>query len=155
MRRLSKVVLCLACLWGAACAGPAPGPGPVEDPSESLALATDPCAMRLHDISAAMLMYINLHKRMPESLEQLRPLADAGEDFHLVCPVSGKPYVYVPAGLGVVDQDRVLVIFDSEPAHNGWTWDIVLDPAVGNQPLTLTVVRHSQPVLKAYLEGGQ
>src|SRR5437773_10560864 len=56
---------------------------------------TDPCAMRLHDISGALLLYFSAHHDLPAKLDELKsPALNA-----FVCPVSHQPYVYDARGM--------------------------------------------------------
>lgn len=131
-----------------AAAPPAPAPA-----NEDAALATDPCANRLQDISSAMLFYVIQHKEMPHTLEDLRILGGiaAADPKFFTCPTTGQPYIYVRAGLSVPGQERLLVVYDSVADPAGLRWGIVAAPADGNRPLTMLVVRLNQRVLDTYL----
>jgi hypothetical protein len=115
---------------------------------------TDPCADRLQTICDTMLTFVAVKKKLPDSLEELRPFADVDAPLEFTCPASGKPYVYMPDGLGVPGQERRLILYDAIPAHNGWSWGVVMMPPSNPQPLTVSVVRLSPEVLKAYLSAG-
>ena len=39
---------------------------------------TDPCAMRMHDISGALLFYYAMHHELPKSIDELRHLPKIG-----------------------------------------------------------------------------
>jgi hypothetical protein len=92
-------------------------------------LVFDPCADRLHDeIAGLLLQYFALHKHLPPTLDELASIASAGEELDFTCPVSHKPYVYVPQGLVGVGTDRRLYVYDAVPAHGGLRWGLVSDP---------------------------
>jgi len=146
-----RITLTLACLLLAACGGPVPQATPAL-PSDGLA-ATDPCATRLHDISGTMLMYYLLNKKLPERLDLLRPLADAGTELNFTCPASGKPYIYAPGDTAVPVSERRLVLYDATPAHHGLRWGIVAAPAQGDQPMSLWVEPISDAALREFLQG--
>jgi len=89
-------------------------------------LKTDPCASRLQDIGGTLLLYYAVNKHMPEKLEDIKPLADLGQDLQFTCPLSGKPYAFTPAGLAAVGKDKRIVVYDSEPSHNGKRWCVFM-----------------------------
>jgi hypothetical protein len=151
--KLCCVMFCgmaLAACAPAAKTPPAARPAELAPGAEDALMATDPCATRLQDISAALLMYVTVHKEMPPALEDLRTLM--GPDLKLICPTTGQPYVYVRAGLAVPGQERQLVAYEASPGPQGWRWGIVASPPDGSHPLTMLVVRLNQPVLDAYLQ---
>jgi hypothetical protein len=86
----------------------------------------DPCAMRLQDISGVLLQYIALHRHLPTRLEELPPLADIGQQLELICPASGKPYEYSPAGLVAEAGSKKIIIYDPTPAHDGQRWCVFM-----------------------------
>ena len=61
--------------------------------------ATDPCALRLHDLSGLLLMYYAVNKHLPDRIDELATFADDTLPFKAECPESGRPYVYAPQGL--------------------------------------------------------
>lgn len=144
------VVVCAGLAGGCAAevkAPPAarPGVGAADD----AAMATDASAVRLQDISGAMLLYYVKHKELPGVLEDLRPLV--GPEMAFANPVTGQPYVYVRSGLAVPGQERMLLLYDAAAGADGWRWGIVASLPDGNRPLTMMVVRLSEKVLNAYL----
>ncbi len=79
---------------------------------------TDPCAMRLHDLSGALLLYHANHGELPETLEELRLMPGALaplESFD--CPASHQAYQY--DANGEIKGERVLLLYDPAPAHEG------------------------------------
>lgn len=110
------------------CAAPAdqasaakPADRPAVSPS-----AIDPCANNLHDISGAMLVYLNLNGRFPPTLDTLEPLP--GEKIlFFTCPVSGRPYIFNPAGIHLVERAAYIIVYDAQPAHDGLRWAIIMD----------------------------
>ena len=119
---------------------PRPGGGGSSGPLT----ATDPCAIRLHDISGMLLLYYVTNHRLPERLEELAPFADADVGFDPTCPESGRPYVYVPGGLADSGGGRVLLVYDAVGAHAGVRWVIVASPPEGDQPLATWVMPYTE-----------
>lgn len=114
---------------------------------------TDACAMRMHDISGYLLLYYTQYKRLPQTLEELAPLAEGDEEFSLVCPTSGKPYIFVPQGLGGAEQGRPLLMYEATSAHNGIRWGMVADPTASGEPLMTYVIPLSDAKLLQYTGG--
>ena len=117
------------------------------------ATLSDPCAEHMQDLCEAMLLYYTTNKRLPATLPELQPYADAGTTLTFTCPVSGDPYTYVPEGLTGprIRDPLVLVLYDVHPVHNGHRWGIVMAPAEGRHPMTLSVNPLSDALLDAYL----
>jgi hypothetical protein len=90
------------------------------------AVASDPCAIRLHDIGGALLQYYALNKRLPDRLEDVASLADADQPLQFTCPASGKPYGYAPAGLVMEGHKKRIIVFDSTAAHDGQRWCVFM-----------------------------
>src|SRR4051794_5700276 len=102
-----------------------PGPKAGSPPSMSIdrALKSDPCSVRMHEISGAMLTYLAMNGRMPAKLEELRAVTGLGEGpLEFSCPVTGEPYVYVPGGLRGGEDGRVIVLHDRSPDSTGMRW---------------------------------
>jgi hypothetical protein len=103
----------------------------------------DPCAERLHAVCGPLLFYYALHRRMPEKLDELRAIAaETGEaELEFTCPVSGRPYIYVPQGVPRgKGQPGLLVLFDATPAHSGLRWAVAVDVPRPGQPLVSKIV---------------
>lgn len=111
----------------------------------------DSCADRLHTIEGQIILYYARYHRLPATLEELRPFADAGDDTSYACPVSHQTYVYVSNGLVFGKDPRRLVVFDATPAHNGNRWGILFSPAKGRQPLTTTVIAIPESSMKGFV----
>ena len=115
-------------------AGCQPSAVRVQKPSVSL----DPCAERLHDMCEQFLLYYSTQKHLPNSLDEMK----AWEPKRLpplVCPASGKPYVYRAEGVEVPGQKGRALLFDAEACHSGMRWAIVADAVTDEGPLTLRV----------------
>ena len=99
----------------------------------------DACAERLHDLSGRLLLHYSLHRRLPETLEAL---ATPGPEqpVPLVCPVSGKPYVYRPEGLQVPGRPGRLVLYDAAACHSGMRWGVFVDDAGDARRLIARVI---------------
>ena len=100
---------------------------------------TDPCAERLHDICGHLLLYYSLNRRLPDDLADLKS-TDSGQLPPLVCPVSGRPYIYNPDGLPVPGRPGSLVLYDASPSHSGMRWGVLAGVAAESQPLAARVV---------------
>ena len=119
---------------------------------EQLALS-DPCAIRLHDISGEMLLFYAINRRLPEKLDELKAMADVDARVEFTCPVSGQPYQYAPQGLRSPGMTRLLVAYDATPAHDGKRWCILMAEPKPGQPLATWVEQLAEPVFRAYLPG--
>jgi hypothetical protein len=128
--------------------GPLPAGRP---PTLDESLASDPCATRLENIEGAMLMYYALNKQLPNTLEDLKPFADAGTELKLTCPESKLPYVYSAAGLVAAGTDRRIIVWDPTPAHHGMRWCIVMPHAAPGAPLVPQVVPIQEKAFQAFV----
>jgi hypothetical protein len=107
----------------------------------------------MQDICGALLEYYVVNHHLPTVLQELQGFGDTGSELNFTCPISGKPYVYVPDGLAIPNVDRRLVLYDATPAHNGKSWGIVVTPALGNNPMMGWVIPLNAELLKAYVHG--
>ena len=87
------------------------------DTSSAIIANTDPSAMNLQDMSGAILMYYALHKRLPDRLDQIVPLADA--PVSLTVPGTDKKYLYTPDGFLMQDRESRILVFEPAPMHSG------------------------------------
>ena len=125
MKRRGKLLIGLSCaLLAAAALGCQMEEEPIV-PVRRPSVRTDPCAERLHDVCGQLLLYHGTHRKLPESLEELGAPGSAME-WPPVCPTSGEPYVYNPAGLQIPGQPGRLVLYDARPSHSGMRWGILL-----------------------------
>jgi len=99
----------------------------------------DPCADRLHDICGQLLLYFSATGEMPATLDDLNRM-DSQTLPPLVCPISGKPYIYNKDGLRVPGLAGLLVLYDAEPIHSGMRWGIIVEAGGAGQPLSGRVV---------------
>jgi hypothetical protein len=99
----------------------------------------DPCADRLHEISGRLLLYYSVAGKMPATLPDMKGV-DSEPLPPLVCPVSGKPYVYNPVGLPIAGRRGRLVIYDAEPSHSGKRCAILADVGAEDKPLSARVI---------------
>jgi len=128
--------------------------GKFAPPSMSIdrALKSDPCSVRMHEISGAMLTYLAMNGRMPGKLEELRAVTGLGEGpLEFSCPVTGEPYVYVPGGLRGGEDGRVIVLHDRTPDAAGMRWVIQMQPARGRQAPATWVTRLPDGVFRTYV----
>ena len=108
----------------------------------------DPCAERLHDACGRLLLYFSINGSLPDTLDELAraesqtppPPGTGGRTGPLVCPISGKPYVYSKDGPRVPGRAGRLVLYDAEPVHSGMRWGILADVAAEGRPPTLRVI---------------
>ncbi|MCX5653260.1 MAG: hypothetical protein NTY65_01205 [Planctomycetota bacterium] len=100
---------------------------------------TDPCADRLHEISGHLLLYYSTNGVLPDDLAGLNA-ATATPLPPLVCPTSGKPYVFSHEGLSVQGRRGRLVLYDTTPCHSGKRWAILAEVLAENQPLSARVI---------------
>ena len=110
----------------------------------------DPCAARLHDIGGLLLKYYIAHKRLPDRLQDVAPLADRGQQADFTCPFSGKPYVYLPQTIVAGGPQQVLA-FAPSPGKDGRYRVIVLRPATGSS-IAADVVTYTPEQIKPYLQ---
>ena len=101
---------------------------------------TDACAMRLHDISGNLLLFELQERRMPDSLDELASMTGGPELPELVCPVSGRPYVYRRDAVYLQDQNAYVVLHDPAPSHSRIRWAVTYAPAAGAGVPTMKVV---------------
>ena len=100
---------------------------------------SDPCADRLHDLCGQLLLYFSATGEMPATLDDLNRM-DSQTLPPLVCPISGKPYLYNKDGLRVPGRAGLLVLYDAEPVHSGMRWGIMVEAGGAGQPLSGRVV---------------
>jgi len=123
----------------------------VEGPSSvEHAVASDPCASHLHDISGAMLMYYAINRELPAKLEDLKPLADLDQALDFTCPLSHQPYVYVPGGLETAGRSKIIILHDAAPSHAGKRWCILMEPAKGKSAPSMEVLLVPEPIFLGY-----
>lgn len=115
---------------------------PVPPPPTAPITATDPCASRLHDIAGGLLLYYARNNRLPERLSDLSEIPGMRQVDDLVCPVSGKPYLYSPGGIIIPGPGpgARLVVYDPTPAHDGMRWAIRVEEPTDGSPLVARVI---------------
>ena len=149
-----------------------PNPAPAEADWD------DSCAVNLDELTGALLFYYSTHQQLPPTFDAIPKVSPSGAKISLLCPTSGKRYVYYPQGLKAplfTDQEgnsrvgSTLILFDPEPSHeivvhltNGTDdYDvkkkvhlgIVLEPRSGgpNQPIQMSVEHIEAGILDMYL----
>lgn len=153
MRQLLLAGLLLGLATLVACdttptATPAPAnAAPIALPSK---LDEDLAAVRFQDISGALLLYYSQHGDVPP---ELNDLLGVDHTLKLTSPYGQRNLVYLPTGLSVVGQDRILMLYDPLPSPASNThWAIVITPKQPRQPLRTEVVRLAPSVLKVYCD---
>ncbi len=126
--RLDRKLIAVACLTGVMAAGCPPAAEPVAVQVHRPSVKKDLCAERLHDVCGALLMYYATRRQLPPTLAALQSAADEPLP-PLVCPASGKPYVYTPAGVSVPNRVGRVVMYDPEPSHSGMRWAVLAAPS--------------------------
>src|SRR5213080_3604285 len=117
---MMRSFLCLLLLV-AGCSAPA-----TRKPAPALYSNTDPCAIRLHEFCAPLLLYFATNHQLPPDVATLKSIpgfADAGP---FECPLSHQPYLYDPNGLPAPDPNARVIIYDATPVHNGMRWTIAV-----------------------------
>lgn len=102
---------------------------------------TDPCAMRLHDASGGLLLYVRLFGRLPSTLEDLSELPEGILELPpMICPVSEQPYVYRPTGIYLAERGSQVVLYDPAPSHAGMRWAVTFaESTQTNTPVTKVI----------------
>jgi hypothetical protein len=123
----------------------------------------------------ALLLYYGKNRKLPPSLNDLPTTTLDGGSLARACPVSGKPYQYVPAGLGapadLIPTGMRLLVYDADPAHTvsqrvaydnkeydlrkPVRYGIVLRPHEPGEPVEMYVVPIEQSLLDLYLRSAQ
>jgi hypothetical protein len=124
------------------------GDGGMTSPDQLL--STDPCASRLQDIGGTLLLYYSVNRHMPAKLEEIKPLADFDQDLQFTCPLSGKPYGYTPTGLAAVGKEKRIVVYDSEPSHNGKRWCVFMPPPRPGKAMSVEVLEVPEGLFDTY-----
>lgn len=138
-RPLARAVLAAAI--GCGFAGCTSEPAAAPAPSPALADASiEQCAANMHDLSGYLLQYYVMHRKLPKTLDELRPLADIDRPLPLTCPTTAKPYRYVADGLRSESDPRLLLLYETEP-HDGLRNAIVGAEPEGNRPLGMWVIQ--------------
>ena len=112
------------------------------------AVGSDPCAIRLTEISGALLQYYALQGRLPAKLADLKVFADADRPLHTDNP-SGVPFAYAPAGLRSETDARSVIVYDDAPKGKA-RWAILMQKPRGRQPASMWVLPLSQEQFAAY-----
>jgi len=100
---------------------------------------TDPCAMRLHDVCAPLLLFYGRYQTLPEHIDELSQVPGV-EVPQLVCPVSNQKYIYNPSGPSGPNPGARIILYDATPAHAGHRWGIEIREPSPGQALVAKVV---------------
>lgn len=111
----------------------------------------DPCAIRLQDITGAMLQFYALNRQLPDKLDDLRTIADVGTELQFTCPVSHQPYAYVPNGLQSAGRNKRILLHDSAASHDGNRWCVLMAPIQNGKAPYLEVVLLPDNLFHTYL----
>lgn len=110
------------------------------------AVKSDATALRLDDIIGDILLYFQIHKAMPPTLEAL---AAENPGLNITAP-SGKPYVYFPQGLSEPNIPKLLVVYDPEETSRGSRFCILVSELHAGSPLTAEVKELPEVIVSAY-----
>jgi hypothetical protein len=121
---------------------PDPAPDQPGKRTAQISSSADACADRLHALCGPLLYYYAVKHRLPERMEELSDIAGPDPAVAFFCPVSGKPYVYNPAGLPRGGgKEGLMILYDPEPSHSGLRWAVTAkEPKTTGQPLITDVV---------------
>lgn len=111
----------------------------------------DPCAIRLQDITGAILQFYVVNRHLPEKLEELRTVIDPGAELPVTCPVSHQPYVYTPNGLQSAGRNKRIVLNDAAASHDGNRWCVLMAPIQSGRAPYLEVVLMPEDLFRTYL----
>jgi hypothetical protein len=100
---------------------------------------TDPCAMRLHDVCAPLLLYFGRYETLPAQIEELAQVPGVSVP-ELTCPVSGQNYIYNPGGPPGLEAGTRIILYDATAAHDGRRWGIVVREPAPGKALVVNVV---------------
>lgn len=114
--------------------------------------AIDPVGSRLQDLGGLLIQYHVLNKRMPKTLDEVRPLA-AGEDL-FTDPKTGEPFVYLPQATRMSPGDTRVVLYAPTPDPSGRYQGILMRLGRGSQITAIWVVSLSEIELQGQI-GGQ
>jgi hypothetical protein len=114
------------------------------------AVASDPVAIQMQNISGAMLMYIAGHQKLPAHLEDLRKSPDVDTPLVFISPTTGKPYSYEPAGLVSEGKSKRIVLYESDAGRKQSRWCILMSDPAANAPLSVDVLLVPESVFKTY-----
>ena len=134
------VVRLAACLAAAALAGGCQTPSPAPPRAN---VQFDACAERLHDLCGDLLLYYSTHAKLPPALKDLSA-GGSPSTSQIVCPVSGRPYVYKAAGRSLPGRQGRLVLYDPEPSHSGMRWGILVRTPASGGLMTANVILVSE-----------
>jgi hypothetical protein len=137
--------------WNAGMVGKAAPPTPTAGDA-----AFDPCAERLHDLCGQLLLYYARHEQLPQGLADLnkgtsQPSGPLGGEFAaepLVCPASGKAYVYNRTGLEVSGRSGRLIVYDAAACHVGMRSGILMEPPQPGKSPVLKVIRPPESAIQ-------
>ena len=140
MMRQAAGPMFLAAALVAALAGCAGGPRDDAAMPPASPANTDPCAMRLHDLSGGLLLHLFKHGQLPDALDELSS-QDAGPPMPPAsCPASGEAYTYAPNGILLPERGQRVVLHDATASHDGFRWAILLTDATGDEAVVMRVV---------------
>jgi len=113
-------------------------------------LSNDPSVVRLQDITSVLLLYCATYRHLPASLEDLALMADPGTQLNFTSPASGRPYVYVPAGLQTPRGGKRIIVYDPALSANGKRWCILMGDSAPGKARTAEVFQMPETVFRTY-----
>lgn len=113
--------------------------------------ATDPCDANLHELSGLLLEHWLNYRRLPVSLDELRPLADPLQANAFTCPFAKKPYAYLPQASRMVGSVPRLVAHAPAAGPDGLRRAILMRVPQGSQSPATWVVKLTEIELQGQL----
>lgn len=121
------------------CATPAKPPAKPQASLKPGQVREDACAIRMHDLSQAVLLFYLRNQRLPDSLTELKSASDPTLKWE--CPQTHQPYIYDRVGFYDMEKHTRVVLFDASPAHFGMRWAVQLvEPTDAKKALITEVV---------------
>jgi hypothetical protein len=77
---------------------------------------------------------------LPDRLDELTQVDGPDRVSALVCPVSGRGYIYDPAGIPGLEAGSRVIIYDPLASHSGIRWGISINTPGEDAPLIAKVV---------------
>lgn len=126
---------------------------PLSNMSPDQVVNSGPTAMRLQDIEGVMLQFYALNRRLPNSLEELKPLEDPGTpaDF-FDSPTTHAPFTYSRIGLGQPNNSKRMILYESVPNRSGQRWCILMPPLTNDRSgaVSMEVVQLPEVVFRQF-----
>lgn len=142
--RACFLLLLAGWIGGCASGGGAPDQQPAASDDSAPITNTDPCAMRLHDLSGSLLEFYFHYGELPATLAELSAgmaqLDAATQVPPGICPASQIPYMYDPRGILLPERRSRVVLWDPAPTHSGMRWAVTVEEPPNQEGVLVTKV---------------